>query len=158
VGWVVFIAVIAIVALTLLLREPVQEFRQRRRVRAQARKREWRRQREAEKERRRVERAMNPAKAAAKKGPPRWQQIAERQGSKCWLCGTRTFPDDRRRVDVGDERLGATYPTVDYLVPIDRGGTYELDNVRIAHRHCRDLRVANPARTDFGTPRRTYGA
>jgi 5-methylcytosine-specific restriction endonuclease McrA len=157
VGWVVFIAVIAIVALTLLLREPVAEFRQRRRERAQARKREWRRQREAEKERRRVERAMNPAKAAAKKGAPRWQQIAERQGSKCWLCGTRTFPDDRRRVDVGDERLGATYPTVDYLVPIDRGGTYELDNVRIAHRHCRDLRVANPARTDFGTPRRTYG-
>jgi hypothetical protein len=156
VGWIIFIVVIALVALALLLREPFVEFRDRRRERAQQRKREWRRQREAEKERRRVERAMNPAKAAAKKGPPRWQQVAERQGSKCWLCGTRTFPDDRRRIDVGEERYGATYPTVDYVVALDRGGTYAPDNVRIAHRHCAQVRAQNPARTEFGSPKRTY--
>jgi Ni/Co efflux regulator RcnB len=156
VGWIIFIVVIALVALALLLREPFAEFRDRRRERAQERKREWRRQREAEKERRRVERAMNPAKAAAKKGPPRWQQVAERQGSKCWLCGTRTFPDDRRRIDVGEERYGATYPTVDYVVALDRGGTYAPDNVRIAHRHCAQVRAQNPARTEFGPPKRTY--
>ena len=155
-GWIVFIAVIAILALALLLREPVAELRQRRRERAQARKREWRRQREVEKERRRVERAMNPAKAAAKKGPPRWQQVAERQGGKCWLCGTRTYADDRRRVDVGEERFGATYPTVDYVVPVDRGGTYGPDNVRIAHRQCAQVRAQNPARTEFGSPKRSY--
>jgi 5-methylcytosine-specific restriction endonuclease McrA len=157
-GFTALVVVIAAVALVLLLRGPVTELRKRRRERAQERKRAWRRQREIEREQRRTERAMNPAKAAAKKGPPRWQQVVERQGSKCWLCGTRTFPDDRRRIDVGEERLGATYPTVDYLVPIDRGGTYELDNVRLAHRHCRDLRTANPARQEFGPPKRTFPA
>lgn len=99
---------------------------------------------------------MNPARAAARSGPPRWQQVAERQGGKCWLCGTRTYPDDRRRTGPGSEQQGATYPTVDYVVPIDQGGTYEQDNVRLAHRHCRDVRVANPARREFGTPPRTF--
>ena len=150
------ILVLGTVALVLLVRRPFIEWRRRRAVRAQERKREWRRQREADKERRRIERAMNPAKAAAKKGPPRWQQVAERQGGKCWLCGTRTYPDDRRRVDVGEERYGATYPTVDYVVPIDRGGTYENENVRIAHVHCARVRAQNPARTEFGSPKRTY--
>ena len=155
-GLTVVLVVLAIVALVLLLRGPLTELRKRRRERAQERKRAWRRQREAEREQRRVERAMNPVKAAAKKGPPRWQQVAEKQGTKCWLCGTRTFPDDRRRIDVGEERLGATYPTVDYVVPLDRGGTYEMENVRIAHQHCCQVRAQNPARTEFGSPKRTY--
>jgi len=155
-GWGVLLVGLAALALVLLLREPLREFRVHRRERAQERKRAWRRERDAERDQRRVERAMNPAKAAAKKGPPRWQQVVERQGGKCWLCGTRTYPDDRRRVGVGEERLGAAYPTVDYVVPIDRGGTYAPDNVRVAHRHCRDLRAANPARKDFGPPRRTF--
>lgn len=99
---------------------------------------------------------MNPARAAARSGPPRWQQVAERQGGKCWLCGTRTYADDRRRTGPGSEKLGATYPTVDYVVPIDQGGTYEQENVRIAHRHCRDVRMANSSRREFGSPRRTY--
>lgn len=99
---------------------------------------------------------MNPARAAARKGPRRWQQVAQRQGGKCWLCGTRTNPDDRRRLDVGSEQLGATYPTVDYVVPIDKGGTYEMDNLRIAHRSCQDRRMANVSRTEFTPPKRTF--
>ena len=74
----VLIVLLAIIALVLLLRRPFGEWRHLRAERAQERKRQWRRQREADKERRRIERAMNPAKAAAKKGPPRWQQVALR--------------------------------------------------------------------------------
>jgi hypothetical protein len=158
VGLTLLLVVLALVALFLLLRGPLDELRRRRRERAQARKREWRRQREEEKERRRVERAMNPAKVAARRGEPKWQQVADKQGAKCWLCGTRTYPDDRRRVDVGEERYGATYPVVDYVVAVDRGGTYEPDNVRIAHRHCAQVRAQNPARTEFGSPKRTFPA
>ena len=101
---------------------------------------------------------MNPAKAAARRGPPRWQQVAQRNGSKCWLCGTRTYPDDRRRAGVGTEQLGATYPTVDYVVSIDRGGTYDMGNARIAHRLCAESRLANPGREEFRPPLRTYAA
>jgi 5-methylcytosine-specific restriction endonuclease McrA len=125
-------------------------------VTAQARKRQWRRDRDAAKAQRRQDRAMSPAKIAARSGPPRWQQVEQRTGAKCWLCGTRVYPDDRMRVKHGGVRLGATYPTVDYVVAIDRGGTYEPDNVRLAHRHCQAARQANPARTQYGRPPRTY--
>jgi 5-methylcytosine-specific restriction endonuclease McrA len=155
-GFIVLVVVVTAIVLAILLRGPIGELQSRRRAHAQERKRQWRRQREADRERRRVERAMNPAKAAARKGEPKWQQVAERHGSKCWLCGTRTYPDDRRRVDVGEERPGATYPAVDYIVPIDRGGTYEMDNLRIAHRACRERRLVNPTRTEYGSPKRTF--
>lgn len=154
-GWILFVVVLACLALALLLREPFAEFRSWRRRRAQERKRAWRRQRDLEREMRSGP-AMNPSRAAARKGPPRWQLVAERQGSKCWLCGTRTYPDDRQRVAVGNERLGAAYPTVDYVVAIDKGGTYEQDNVRIAHRQCSERRLANPGRTEFAPPKRTF--
>lgn len=151
----VLVGLLALVALVILLRGPVRELSRRRDEKARERKREWRRERDAEKERRRTERAMNKEKAVARKGAPTWQQVAQRSGAKCWLCGTRTYTDDRERTK-GGERLGATYPTVDYVLPIDRGGTYAYDNARIAHRHCAKVRADNPARTEFGTPRRTY--
>jgi hypothetical protein len=155
VTWVLIVA-LAVAALVLLLREPVGRWRVRRRERERVRKREDRRQRRQAKSETRSERAMNPARAAARSGPPRWQQVADRQGGKCWLCGTRTYPDDRRRTGPGSEQLGATYPTVDYVLPIEQGGTYEQGNVRLAHRHCRDVRAANSSRTEFGSPRRTF--
>ena len=152
----VLIVILALVAATLLLREPFARWRARRRERQQERKREDRRRRRLAKAERASERAMNPARAAARSGPPRWQQVAERQGSKCWLCGTRTYADDRRRTGPGSEELGSTYPTVDYVVPIEQGGTYAQDNVRLAHRHCRNVRIANPSRREFGSPRRMF--
>lgn len=99
---------------------------------------------------------MNPARAAARRGAPTWQQVAQRQGSKCWLCGTRTYADDRERDRTGHERLGATYPEVDYVIALEAGGTHADDNVRIAHRHCAATRRAKPHLTTFGRPPRTY--
>jgi hypothetical protein len=156
VEWVIVSAVAAVVALAFLLREPLAELRQRRRERERERKRARRRQRELDKAQRRTERAMNPVKAAARKGEPRWQQVAQRQGSKCWLCGTRTYPDDRRRLDVGAEQFGATYPAVDFVIPLDRGGTYEMDNLRIAHRQCQERRREDASRSKFAAPKRTF--
>jgi hypothetical protein len=157
VTWVL-IFVLALAVLALLLREPIGRWRARRRERQQERKREDRRQRRLAKAERRSERAMNPARAAARSGPPRWQQVAERQGAKCWLCGTRTYADDRRRTGPGSEQLGATYPTVDYVVSIEQGGSFAQENVRLAHRQCRDVRQANTSRREFGSPRRTFPA
>lgn len=152
----VLIGVLALAAVVLLLREPFARWRVRRRERERERKRAERRQRRQAQADRRSERAMNPVRAAARSGPPRWQQVADRQGAKCWLCGTRTYSDDRRRTGPGSEQLGATFPTVDYVVPVDQGGTYAQDNIRLAHRHCRDVRIANSSRREFGSPRRTF--
>jgi hypothetical protein len=123
---------------------------------AQQAKREGRRDRVAQREQRRLDRAMKPAKVAAKRGAPTWQQVAQRQGTKCWLCGTRTYADDRQRDASGREQLGRTFPCVDYVIAIEAGGTHEDHNVRLAHRHCAAARRANPALTKFGRPPRTY--
>lgn len=154
-GWVL-LAILLVAAVVLLLRGPAREWQQRRAVRAQDRKRAARKERQQARERGNPERAMNREKAAARSGEPTWQQVAQRSGSKCWLCGTRTFTDDRTRTATG-ERLGATYPTVDYVVSPANGGGYGADNTRIAHRHCAAARAKNPAREKYGTPPRTYG-
>lgn len=103
-----------------------------------------------------VERPRNTARAAARRGAPTWQQVAQRQGAKCWLCGTRTHEDDRMRDAAGVERLGRTYPCVDLITPVETGGTYEDRNVRLAHRHCAAARRDNPGQREFGRPPRTY--
>lgn len=127
----------------------------RRAVQAQEAKRTRRRER---RERARTpENPRNRARAAARRGAPSWQQVAQRQGGKCWLCGTRTYAEDRERDRNGRERFGATYPEVDLVVAIESGGTYEDDNLRIAHRHCAATRRAKPHLTTFGRPPRTYG-
>lgn len=147
-------AVGAVVAVALLNR-PLAAWRRRNAERAQERKREARRARRAE-SRRPPERPMNEAKAAARSGPPRWQQVADRQGTKCWLCGTRVYPDDRDGSGKG-ARLGATFPEVDLVVPIEQGGSHAWDNVRLAHRACRRGRAARPDVTTFTVPKRTFG-
>ncbi len=151
------IVILAAVALLLLLRQPVRELRRRRRERAQERKRALRRQRALDKAQRRSERAMNPVRAAARRGEPTWQQVAQRQGRKCWLCGARVQPDDAVRLQDGTLRLGASYPCVDHVVPLDQGGTHLRENVRLAHRECKQRRFASPRRGGFAPPRRTYG-
>jgi hypothetical protein len=156
VTWVLGVAALTALVLSIVLRKPIIEYRSRRREREKERKRQWRRDKEAARLQRRQERAMNRARAAARKGPPTWQQVEQRQGGKCWLCGKRTFADDWRRTTTGSEQLGATFPSVDYVVPLDSGGTYEIANARIAHRHCQALRRADSGRQLYGTPQRTF--
>lgn len=121
---------------------------------------------EAKRQRRRDRRARarapidtprrNTVKAASRRGAPTWQQVAQRQGPKCWLCGTRTYADDHHRDPSGREHQGKTYPCVDLVVAVGAGGTYEDANVRLAHRHCAAARQANPSLATFGRPPRTY--
>ena len=140
----------------LLLHRPVAHWRRGAAEREQEAKRRARRERR-EQAQAPPERPMNPAKAAARSGPPRWQQVMERQGTKCWLCGTRVYPEDRQ----GSGKratLGATYPEVDIVIPLEQGGSYAWDNVRLAHRACRRGRAARPDITTFTSPSRTYGS
>lgn len=152
----VLLAVLAVVAAVILLRGPWREWRRRRAERAQERKRAQRRERRESRERGNPERALNKARVAARTGGPSWQQVAARHGRKCWLCGRGTHEDDRERQADGSTRLGAAFPCVVFDVPVDHGGTYEMSNARLAHRHCASLREANPARTQYGAPRPTF--
>ncbi len=130
------------------------EVRSRREALQRERKRARRKERRAKAQS--SEKSRNPARAAARRGAPTWQQVSAKQGSKCWLCGTRTYADDHRRDASGTDRLGKCFPCVDYVVALESGGTYAESNLRLAHRHCASARRANPALTTFGRPPRTF--
>ena len=132
------------------------EVRARRAARDRDEKRARRRERRERERNPQPERPMNPARAAARRGEPTWQLVGQRSGTKCWLCGRRTHEDDRQRQPDGSYRLGATHPTIVYVTRVDQGGTYEIENARVAHRHCAALRESNPGRREYGAPKRTF--
>ena len=74
---------------------------------------------------------------ARKAGVPREhytrQQLLERDGYTCYLCHT---PVDLTAPHVVGQPGWETYPHVDHVIPISKGGHDTLDNVRIAHARC----------------------
>lgn len=62
-------------------------------------------------------------------------EVIERDNGICYICGCRTSKDDHyyRR---GWFTVGDSYPTIDHVYPIARGGTHTWDNVRLACHRC----------------------
>lgn len=61
------------------------------------------------------------------------EQLAERDGWICWLCGAAVDPD---------APLDAPHRgTVDHVVPRSRGGATVPENLRLAHRRCNGRRA-----------------
>lgn len=59
------------------------------------------------------------------------QRLRKRQGDRCPYCGQRmifnpTMKDDPR------------YRTVDHVIPIEWGGTWDLDNLTLCCRQCNE--------------------
>lgn len=54
------------------------------------------------------------------------QEIAERDGYQCQLCG----------LPVDMAATGRDKPSIDHIVPLSRGGTDEIQNVELAHFGC----------------------
>lgn len=55
----------------------------------------------------------------------------------CWLCG--------KPVDcTADWRIGPLAPTIDHVIPSSRGGSDDLDNLKLAHAVCNTARGDRP--------------
>lgn len=68
---------------------------------------------------------------------PGWRRIAEMQGDMhCHICGDECDPDDYERRADGSFVAGITYPSVDHIHPLARGGSNDLDNLALAHMLC----------------------
>ena len=78
-------------------------------------------------------RAVNRRKNAKRRGARTAEgftveEIAERDGWRCHLCG--------QRVRKGIPATSPAGPTIDHLVPIAAGGQDVRENVALAHRRC----------------------
>ena len=64
------------------------------------------------------------------------KQLYERDKGICYICNKKTDINDYEIRNDGTFIAGDNYPSIDHLIPVNKGGTHTWDNVRLAHRHC----------------------
>ena len=63
-----------------------------------------------------------------------------RDNGKCWLCGGSCDWEDSCTRTNGVVVVGASYPSIDHVIPLARGGKHSWSNIRLAHKHCNELK------------------
>lgn len=63
-------------------------------------------------------------------------EVIERDNGVCYICGCKTDKADRYYVRGRWFTAGDSYPTIEHVIPIARGGTHTWDNVRLACHKC----------------------
>jgi 5-methylcytosine-specific restriction endonuclease McrA len=61
------------------------------------------------------------------------------------LCGEKCNWDDIEYKD-GKAKAGESYPSIDHIIPLSKGGTQSWENVKLAHRHCNSIKGVYEAR------------
>lgn len=64
------------------------------------------------------------------------EKLIRKENNRCYLCGEDCNSNDYIILDNGTIVTGKTYPSIEHVVPISKGGTHTWDNVRLAHRYC----------------------
>ena len=62
-------------------------------------------------------------------------KLYERDKGICYLCGCECELNDYE-MENNIFRVGKTYPSIDHIIPISKGGTHSWDNIRLAHISC----------------------
>ena len=70
------------------------------------------------------------------------RKVYEKDGGICYLCGQSTDWDDIRESGEG-YAAGPSYPTIDHVVPMSKGGSHTWNNVRLACHRCNSCKGAD---------------
>lgn len=73
---------------------------------------------------------------------PTWRQLYKDGQHHCYLCGCEVNPLDFRRDEKGSFIAGSTYPSLDHVIPLSRGGRNTFENSKIACFKCNSLKGA----------------
>lgn len=65
--------------------------------------------------------------------------LFNRDNGKCWICGEQCDFEDYEIVD-GAFIVGKTYPSIDHVFPLSKGGLHSWDNVKLAHHYCNTIK------------------
>ena len=75
-------------------------------------------------------------------------------GHRCYICGCEVDFDDYERAGHNRISCGPKFPTIDHVVPVSRGGTDEVDNLRLCCNRCNGAKRDNdPAEYTDDLPR-----
>lgn len=61
--------------------------------------------------------------------------LYKRDNGICYICGGKCDFKDHTR-DGSNFTSGSTYPSIDHIIPLARGGKHAWDNVKLAHHLC----------------------
>lgn len=67
------------------------------------------------------------------------EALFRRDHGTCYLCGGQCDFDDYRK-DGENFIVGDTYPSIDHVHPLSKGGSHTWDNVKLAHHRCNTLK------------------
>ena len=67
------------------------------------------------------------------------ETLHKRDKGICYICGGKCDFKDYKKIN-GYFTAGPTYPSIDHLIPIARGGMHAWDNVKLAHHHCNSMK------------------
>lgn len=66
-------------------------------------------------------------------------RLYKRDKGVCYICGGKCDFKDHTQTN-GHFSAGPTYPSIDHLIPIARGGMHAWDNVKLAHHLCNGMK------------------
>jgi predicted nucleic acid-binding Zn ribbon protein len=71
-------------------------------------------------------------------------KLYARDNGKCHICGKQANYQDFTVENNGVFISGNSYPSIDHIMPVSKGGTHTWDNVALSHRICNSIKSDNP--------------
>lgn len=68
------------------------------------------------------------------------ESVYKKDSGTCYLCGCKCNWEDRTIRDDGTFIVGKTYPTIEHVKPISKGGLHEWKNIRLACWQCNTIK------------------
>lgn len=67
-------------------------------------------------------------------------KLYKKDKGMCYICNQPCDYDDKQTTREGYFIAGETYPSVDHVIPIAKGGKHSWDNVKLAHHRCNGIK------------------
>lgn len=67
-------------------------------------------------------------------------KLIKRDKNICYICGTRCDKQDYKLMEDKYFIAGKTYPSIDHVVSVSKGGTHAWHNVKLAHCYCNSVK------------------
>ena len=68
------------------------------------------------------------------------QKLFKKYKGICYLCGKKCDFNDKVITEEGYTIVGKTYPSIEHVIPISKGGMHSWDNVNLAHHYCNAIK------------------
>lgn len=68
------------------------------------------------------------------------QKLFKKYDGVCYLCGKECDFNDKAVTEEGYTIVGKTYPSIEHVIPVSKGGLHSWDNVNLAHHYCNTLK------------------